>query len=328
MSPQKAIAVTAPQTAELISIDDPPELRENEIRARTLYTLVSPGTELAARYTLEEIESPRLFGYAAVAQVEQKGAAVQSLDIGDLFFCSGGHKSFQQLPAENAIPVPEGLAAEKAVIARLMGVTFTTLITTAARPGEKVIISGLGPVGFLGSQIFKRSGYQVYGCDPDAQRLEYARKAGIQHVFPRMPFDDAEIAKQATLVVECSGHEQGALDACNMVKVRGEVVLVGVPWQRKTDLYSHDLLHAVFHNYVVLRSGWEWEIPPSETFRFQHHTLRKNFETSLRWIAEGSIYLDGLCAMVDPRDCQEAYQNALHHKTEGLFTIFDWGRCS
>ena len=139
---------------------------------------------------------------------------------------------------------------------------------------------------------------------------------------------DAEIAKQATLVVECSGHEQGALDACNMVKVRGEVVLVGVPWQRKTALYSHDLLHAVFHNYVVLRSGWEWEIPPSETFRFQHHTLRKNFETSLRWLAEGSIYLDGLCAMVDPRDCQEAYQNALHHKTEGLFTIFDWGRCS
>jgi hypothetical protein len=36
---------------------------------------------------------------------------------------------------------------------------------------------------------------------------------------------------------------------------------VGVPWQRLTDLYAHDVIHAVFNNFVHLRSGWEWEVP-------------------------------------------------------------------
>ena len=43
----------------------------------------------------------------------------------------------------------------------------------------------------------------------------------------------------------------------NLTVPGGEVVLIGVPWVKRTDLSAFDLLHAVFHRYVYLRSGWE-----------------------------------------------------------------------
>ena len=81
----------------------------------------------------------------------------------------------------------------------------------------------------------------------------------------------------------------------------------------------------MFFNYVMLHSGWEWELPVQETFRFQHHTIQDNYATALNWLNEGSVYTDGLCDFVHPRDCQAAYQNCLNHETDGLFTLFDWG---
>jgi len=322
---KKAVAFTASQHAELIDIGEPPELRPDEIRCRTLCSLISPGTELA-RYT-KEIQEPRFSGYAAVGRIEQAGAKVTDLRAGDVVFCSGNHKSFQQIPAEKAIKVPDGLSADKAVITRLMGVTFSTLITTAARPGDRVVVTGLGPVGFLGAQIFKRSGYVVLACVADERRVDYARLAGIENAYARMPLDDPGIAKKVTLVVECSGHEQAVLDACKLVRPRGEVVMVGVPWERKADIQAFAVLHEIFHNYVVLRSGWEWEVPRSETSPFEHHTIRQNYETGMAWLKEGSIHVDGLRDIVDPHDCQQAYQNCLNHETNGLFTIFDWSKC-
>lgn len=49
--------------------------------------------------------------------------------------------------------MPDGLASETAVIARLMSVSMTTLMTTKARPGDRVVITGAGPVGFLAAHL-------------------------------------------------------------------------------------------------------------------------------------------------------------------------------
>ena len=106
----------------------------------------------------------------------------------------GGHRSFQQVAAFEARPVPENLLAEQAVLARLMGVSMTTLMTTAARPGDRVLITGAGPVGFLGAHMFALSGYDVLVAEPDAVRRHQVEQSGIRYVFVKTPFDDAGIA--------------------------------------------------------------------------------------------------------------------------------------
>ena len=316
-----AISITAKEHAELVEVALPETLGPQEVRGATLCTLVSPGTELAYNYTGTTF--PSFPGYAATFVAEELGPEVKDISVGDVCLCSGTHRSFQQVDAREAHLVPAGLAPEEAVLARLMGVSMTTLMTTTARPGDRVMITGAGPVGFLAAQMFSLSGYEVLVVEPNDARRQIVEQSGISRVYDRTPCDDAGIAGTVALVVECSGHEQAVLDACQVVRKRGEVVLVGVPWRRQTDTYAHELLSLVFHKYVVLRSGWEWELPHHAT-DFSPHSIHSGFDTALRWLADERINTENLISSGNPREAQRVYQDLLHRKTDAIFSLFDW----
>lgn len=313
---------TANQRAELVVDSQPPaELGPRDIAGRTLVTLVSPGTELNWGYCGSEF--PTQPGYAAVFRVEQMGEEVKGFEIGDVVFMMGNHHSHQRTDYAMAVRVPEGLVAERAVLARLMAVSMTTLVTTTARPPQTVAVTGLGPVGHLAALMFDACGYEVVGVDPSqARRQKMARHQRIT-VMECLPEKDHPLIGRVTCGLECSGVEQAALDLCRVVKERGEVVLIGVPWKRRCDLQAFEVMHAVFHKYAVLRSGWEWELPRREQ-KFTHTTVVDNFRGAMKWLAEGRIDVEGLVECVDPRDCQRVYQDLLHQRGEALSAVFDW----
>jgi hypothetical protein len=99
-----------------------------------------------------------------------------------------------------------------------------------------------------------------------------------------------------------------------VVRKRGEVVLVGVPWKAHTSILAHDVLRAVFFNFVVLRSGWEWEVPITnrdfvweelyEGYNNAPHTTMSGLDKALRWLDRGHVKPDGLIRKLDPSDPQ------------------------
>jgi threonine dehydrogenase-like Zn-dependent dehydrogenase len=316
------ITFTAREKAELLPVErNTAPLGPREVAGSTLATLVSAGTELQGAYLGTHF--PAQVGYAAVFVVEQVGSEVSTLQIGDRAFCMGGHRSWQRVPVENALRVPDSLPSEQAVFARLMGVSMSTLTTTDARPPQRTLVTGLGPVGHLAAQIFHACGYVVTACDPDAVRREFAVQNGLPDVRAAVPLDDPAIAGQVALAVECSGHEQAVLDCCRAVRKRGEVTLVGVPWQRRTDLTAHALLHLIFHNYVVVRSGWEWELPLHET-PFRTNSIYGNLSAALRWLEEGRVRVSNLIETALPGEAQRVYQDLLHNRWRKLAAVFDW----
>ena len=317
-----AITITGKEQATLQSVDTPAFLGADEVRGRTLVSLISPGTEISWNYLGMGGEFPTTPGYSAVFRAEEIGSEVSEIEPGALLFCMGGHRSVQQHAAGNVVPLPEGLAPKQAVLARLMGVSMTTLMTTAARPGDIVLVSGAGPVGYLCAHLFAIAGYDVHVVEPDPYRQKLVSESGIGKVSSSVSEADS-IKGSVALTVDCSGHEQAVLDAAREVRKGGEVVLVGVPWKRCTDLTAHELLHAVFHNYVVLRSGWEWELPHHAS-DFRPHSIYGDFRLALRWLAEQRIPSEGLITLHRPEDAQSVYQGLLHRKLEGLFQIFDW----
>jgi len=317
-----AVTFTAREQAELLRVDrDLAPPGPEEVLGRTLYTLVSAGTELEGAYMGASF--PRVPGYAAVMEVEAVGAAVESLRPGEMAFCSGPHRSFQRVTANQALPIPAGLAPEEALFCRLMGVSMSTLTTTAARPPARVLVTGLGLVGHLAARVFQGCGYTVAACDPSPSRRRIAEENGIRNVFPAAPLEDPEWAGKVELVLECSGHEQAALQGCRIVRKKGEVVLIGAPWRRRTDLWAHDLLTLVFHRYVVLRSGWEWELPlhPAD---FRAGSIWGNYAAALQWLGEGRVSAQGLYALCPPERAQDAFQDLLHARLERLAVVFDW----
>jgi len=298
-------------------------LPSDHVEGRTLYSTVSSGTELAVLQGHLGRRYPAVPGYAAVLELTAVGAEVTTHKPGDIVFGMAGHRSLSRLPAAEAVPIPEGLPPEQAGLARLMGVTMSTLVTTTARPPDRVLVTGLGIVGLLGAQVFEAAQYEVFACDPDEQRQELARQCGLQHVFAAPPADAPAVAGHIALALECSGHEAATLAAVQMVRKRGEVVLVGVPWVRQSELTAFDLCHAVFHKYAVLRSGWEWEVPRHEE-DFRTGSLYGNYHRALQWLAEGAVRAEGLYQIFRPADAARAYRGLLEHSLEKPAVVFDW----
>jgi threonine dehydrogenase-like Zn-dependent dehydrogenase len=314
----RAIAFTGSGRAELVDWPwDPAPARADELVGRTLVTLASPGTELNG-YLAERAE-PALSGYAAIIEVEQVGSDVRDVRPGERVFCMASHASRARCSRAAAVPVPAGLDPAIAVFCRLMGVGWSTLSTAAARPPERVLVTGLGPVGNLAAQVFAAAGYEVTAVDPVHARRELAIQHGLWDVRAAA---EPDLADRLALAVECSGHERAVLDCCRVVRRGGEVALVGVPWRKRTDLAAFDLLHAVFHRYVHLRSGWEWEVPfaPAD---FRNGSIIGNWAGALRWLADGRVQVGGLASMVPPEDAQRAWQEMLAQ--DGAPTrVFDW----
>ena len=322
MSDHFAVTITSKECAELLPVQpDSRPLGPREIMGRTLASLISAGTELASAFTVEG--APRTSGYAAVFEVEEVGAEVKSIKPGDRALCMGPHRSFQRVSEPDLVPLPAGLDPREATFGRLMGVSMSTLVTTTARPPDQVVVMGLGLVGNLASQIFSSCGYRVTACDPVAQRREWAAQAGVPSVLAEPPLEDPALAGQVALVLECSGREDAAMAGCSLVRKRGEVVLIGTPWRRTSDRPVHEMTYAIFHRYVVIRSGWEWELPlhPSD---FRSGSVYGNLAGAVRWLAEGRVRVSHLYTAVDPRQCQQAYEDLLHGRAERLAVVFDW----
>ena len=320
----KQIAVTAPNTVELIdrAFDDAP-LKDGEIEGRTLATAVSAGTELAYFYESDERAYPCYPGYAAVFEIESVGASVSGLRIGDRVFCMGNHRERQRCASSDAVRIPNGLDPAQAACARLAGISMTTLTTAAARPPEIALVAGLGPVGNLAAQIFNMAGYRLIGVDPSAQRRAVAVECGISDVRALFPDDTDPVAGTIGLIAECSGHEKAVIDGLKIIRARGEIVLNGVPWRNRTDASAHEILNKVFHNYAVLRSGWEWELP-LHPGKFQPASIFDNFRAAIDWIHSGRIKTDTLIERRAPSEAQNVYRSLSRGETKRLIQTFDW----
>jgi threonine dehydrogenase-like Zn-dependent dehydrogenase len=312
----RAVAFTATGRAEVVEVEDG-AVAPGEVAGSTLVSLVSPGTELAS-YSADG-PHPQFPGYAAVFRIEETGEGVEGLSAGQLAYCMGDHRSRQIQPAEMVLALPEGLDPAVAVFARLAGVSMTTLVTTKARPPDPVLVSGLGPVGNLAAQVFQSAGYTVFAHDPVAERARIAIDAGIDHVFTELV---ADAIPAPALVVDCSGHEQAILQGCQLVQKGGEVVLVGVPWRPRSNVTAHELIDAIFQRYVLLRSGWEWELPlHPEPWRTG--SIFGNQSQALAWLADGRLRANGLSVPVAPDRAQQAYQDLLAQQGP-LTRTFSW----
>ena len=300
------------------------ELPPDQIRGKTLFSLISPGTELSSGFCAER-STPTASGYAAVFEVTELGSNVRNIQKGEIRLAQGNHKSIQHIVPELSVLLPSGLSPDKAAIARLMGVAMTTLMTTKARPGDIVFITGAGPVGYLAAQLFKISAYRVFVVEPDEKRRKIVEISGIEGVFASMPLDNPEFCGKVSMVIDCSGHEQAVLNGCQIVRRGGEVVLVGVPWRKQTDLFAFDLLAPVFRKFVTLRTGWEWELP-LHSDNFNPHGVYNGFQLALKWLNEDRIPLDGVIRIHSPHDAQQVYQSLVNNEAEGLFQIFDWSK--
>ncbi|WP_310388493.1 zinc-dependent alcohol dehydrogenase, partial [Roseateles sp.] len=96
---------------------------------------------------------------------------------------NGGFAEYILADPNYVAHIPAGLAARDAAPLICAGVTsYKGLKETQARPGQWVVISGIGGLGHLAVQYAKAMGLLVCAVDIDDGKLEHARRLGADAV--------------------------------------------------------------------------------------------------------------------------------------------------
>ena len=210
-------------------------------------------------------QPPFIPGHEGVGRVEAVGAGVTELSVGDLVgnawlwsacgeceYCrtgwetlcekqqNGGYSvdgSFGQymlVDARFAPRIPEGSDPVEVAPVLCAGVTvYKGLKETETRPGEWVVISGIGGLGHVAVQYAVAMGLRVAAVDVAEDKLQLARKHGAEVTVNAATTDPVAAIQEATGgahgVLVTAVHPQAFGQAIGMARRGGTIVFVGLP---------------------------------------------------------------------------------------------------
>ena len=148
---------------------------------------------------------------------------------------NGGFAEYIVADPNYVAHIPAGLAAREAAPLICAGITsYKGIKETQARPGEWVVVSGVGGLGHLGIQYAKAMGLHVCAVDIDDSKLAHAKRLGADAVVNAKDGDPIAAVIKAT-----GGGAHGVLitapslgafkQGVGMTRKCGTCVLVGLP---------------------------------------------------------------------------------------------------
>jgi len=148
---------------------------------------------------------------------------------------NGGFAEYILADPKYVVHIPAGLSAREAAPLSCAGVTsYKGIKETQARPGEWVVISGVGGLGHLAVQYAKAMGLHVCAVDIDDGKLAHAKRLGADAVVNVKHGDPIAAVKKIT-----GGGAHGVLitapslgafkQGVGMTRKCGTCVLVGLP---------------------------------------------------------------------------------------------------
>ncbi len=140
-------------------------------------------------------------------------------------FRDGGFAEQLVVPVLNLHAVPDHVPDEIAALAEPLACAIHALVLRSdIKPGNKVLVTGPGPMGYLSAQVAKASGAQVTlaGIAKDAERLAALQSEGVTTTMETPPEATFDVA------IECSGSGPGAANAMKAVKRGGKYIQVGI----------------------------------------------------------------------------------------------------
>jgi L-iditol 2-dehydrogenase len=172
----------------------------------------------------------------------------------------GGFADLLALPAANLHEVPDGVGPYAAALAEPLACVCNCLLDPPAiQSGDRVVVTGPGPIGLLAAQVARDLGGTVTVCGlrRDSERLTVARALGFA------VRDTPPESGSADVAVECSGSAGGAAACLTAARRGGRHVQIGVFADEVTVP-----LNQVFYSELVLTSGF------ASTPRSWRHAMR------------------------------------------------------
>ena len=201
----------------------------------------------------------------------------------------GGMSEYLTVKRWNILEMPESLSYAEGAMCEPVSVGRHAVMKLDIKKGDKLLISGAGPIGIIAGQWAKSMGAdKVYYFDIDQRKIDVAKEMGFDEYT-----DDAEI----TCVVEGTGHSEAIKRCLKAVKPAGRVVLMGNPGgdvNMTQETYWH-----------ILRK----ELKVFGTWNSSYNDIQNDWKESLKAMAEGKINVKPLITHRYPlSQCNEAFE--------------------
>lgn len=243
------------------------------VRVRALFGALSRGTEslvyrglvpaseysrMAAPWMGGTFPFPVQYGYANVGQIEDGPADWIGLRV----FALKPHQTRYQASMDDVVLLPDGVTAERAVLAANMETALNAVWDAAPGPGDRIAVVGGGVVGCLVAYLCGHlPGASVTLVDINPERAAIAHRLGVAFALPESaPFN-------CDSVFHCSASAAGLATA--MESAGEEATVLELSW------YGAGLVQAplggAFHSRQIrLQSSQVGHIASSHRPRWTH----------------------------------------------------------
>lgn len=338
----KAVIFKEPYKAGFCEDVALPEMDEESVMIQTQYSIISRGTEMdlytGCKHSRNKDEQwyPMLPGYLASGIVIEKGKNVEGLQVGDpvigsnLFggydprYCAAwaGHMEYavynrtshKELSYHRLVKVPEGVDLLEAPLAAIAAVPCHGIMAMLdIRPGQKVLVIGLGLIGNFAAQIAAAQGALVYCVEQFQNRIEIAKLNGLTHII-RTDMEKLESAvlgevgsEKFDVVIEATGEERFLMAAVALVKEYGKIHAQGMYLNGTPDSLLRELFD---HNIAVSASCGE---------------KPEYVSKCLELMSQGKLTVHGMInGVYRPEEAETVYENVYRHPELYLTAAFGW----
>ncbi|NNF53754.1 MAG: quinone oxidoreductase [Acidimicrobiales bacterium] len=257
--------------------------------------------------------TPGLEGAGVITGV---GEEIDDLSVGDAVAWSSAPGTYAELvvvPANAAVPVPNGVDLEIAAAVLLQGMTAHYLVTDTfplASTDRCLIHAGAGGVGLLLIQMAKMIGAEVFTTVGTPEKAELARVAGADHVILYRDVDFGDeveaIAGVRALDVVYDGVGKSVFTrSLSLLRSRGMMATFGNASGPVEPLSPLDLAPSL---YLTRPSLFQY-------IETRGDLLRRSGDI-FRWIAAGELDVR-IGARVPMQDAAEAHKLLEGRKTTG-----------
>ncbi|EPD91504.1 hypothetical protein HMPREF1486_04462 [Streptomyces sp. HPH0547] len=337
------------KSGELTLLDVPvPQCKPGGVLVRSAYSLISTGTELMKvseagmsmvgkarsrpdqvakvmqsvatngvgatyRKVMGKLDSYTPLGYSLCGVVEEVGAGIDEVAVGDLVACAGNehalHAELNWVPKNLFTPVPDGLAPRHAAFGTVGSIALQGVRRGEPQLGEVALVIGLGLIGQLVVQLLAASSVRVVGVDPDPVRCELAGRSGAAACgSPGSAAVETAVAEltggrgvdQVYLAAGGDSNEPVEL-AARLCRDRGRVIDIGkcrldLPWNA---YYEKELDVRFSRSYGPGRYDPEYELEGRDyPIGYVRWTERRNLACFLDLIARGRIDVEPLISHI------------------------------
>ena len=320
----KKLVATAPRTAALVDYEDRP-IQEDEVLVKVEFASPKHGTELSdfrgvtpfidgkfdedwRIFTQRDPEEPRgivfgdlPLGNMFVGKIIACGSAVTEFAVGDRVCSYGPIRETEIVKAVDNYKlrkVPEGVSPRNAVCYDPAQFALGAIRDGNVRPGDDVVVIGLGAIGQIAVQIASRIGANhVIAVDPIELRRDIAARHGATETLDPTACDVGYEIKRITgkrgadVVIETSGSVSALQSAFKGLAYGGTVAYAAFAKPFPAGLWLGQEAHYNYGKLVFSRACSE---PNPEYPRWSRHRIE---DTVWKMLTTG--YLD-CTELLDP----------------------------